>query len=168
MNGSSHVTNYCIKQCSCWLAQSVGHQKGHPMNFQLTNDQLRWRHPWKSSKSSAFLKVLAKNWEENSTKNAISTSFVQFRFRLLFLRFPSVFCDRGKSLALHLPLWQEGSFWWHCLSLSANIAKFGPGLFRGRGGGFAYPSNKFPCIWHYQWRDGQLYCFVCWQTANEW
>ena len=59
MNGSSHVTNYCVKQRSCWLAQSVEHQKGHPMNFQLTNNQLRWRHPWKSSKSSAFLKVLA-------------------------------------------------------------------------------------------------------------
>ena len=43
---------------------------------------------------------MAKNWEENSTKNAISTSFVQFRFRLSFPRFPSVFRDRGKSLAL--------------------------------------------------------------------
>ena len=48
-----------------------------------------------------FLKVLAKNWERNSTKNVISTSFVQFRVRLSFLRFPSVFRDRGKSLAVH-------------------------------------------------------------------
>ena len=122
MNGSSHVTNYCIKQHSCWLAQSVGHEKGHPMNFQLTNNQLRWRHPWKSSKSSTFLKVLAKNWEENSTKNAVSMSFVQFRFRLSFPRFPFVFRDRGKSLALQM-IWIHGAlevrFYYYIISATA-------------------------------------------------
>ena len=101
-NGSSHETNYCTKQRGCWLAQSVRQRKGHPMNFQLTNNQLKWHRPWKSSKSSGFLKVLANNWEKNSTKNVISTSFVQFCFRLSFPRFLSVFCDCGKSLAQHV------------------------------------------------------------------
>ena len=99
-NCNGHMTNYCTKQHGCWLAQSVGQRKGHSMNFQLTNNQLKWHCPWKSSKSSGFLKVLAKNWEKMSTKNVISTSFVQFRFRLSFPQFLSVFRDCGKSLAL--------------------------------------------------------------------
>ena len=53
-NSSSHVTNYCTKQRTCWLAESIGQWKGHSVNFQLMNSQLKWCHPWKPSKSSGF------------------------------------------------------------------------------------------------------------------
>ena len=64
----SHMTNYCTKQRSCWLAQSIGQRKGHPMNMQLTNNLLKWHCPWKSSKSSGFLKVLAAFGQELGKK----------------------------------------------------------------------------------------------------
>ena len=106
MNGSSHVTNYCVKQRSCWLAQSVGHQKGPPMNSQLTNNQLRWRHPWKSSKSSAFFKGFGRFWPRIGKKIQQKTQFPRHLFNSVsdcrFRDFRPFSVHRGKSLPLLL------------------------------------------------------------------
>ena len=97
-NGSSHVTNYCTKQRGCWLAQSFRQRKDHPMNFHLTNNQLKWRHPWKSSKSSGFFKGFGQELGKNSTKNVISTSFVQFHFRPVVVSMISVRFPRSQKI----------------------------------------------------------------------
>ena len=56
------MTNYCTKQRSCWLAQSVGQRKGHPVNFQLTNNQTKMAPFLKIFKILRFLKDFGRFW----------------------------------------------------------------------------------------------------------